>query len=57
MQRTTWMLVYIIRYTQQTEFIFDMFLLYVLLEENIVLLVKQCKIMENYYETVNLSFK
>lgn len=49
--------VYIMRYTQQADFNFNVFLLCVLLEENIVLLVKRCKITENYYETVNLSFK
>lgn len=48
--------VYIIRNTLQSEFNFNVFLIYVLLEENIVLLVKQCKIMENYHGTVNLSF-
>lgn len=45
------------KYTQKAEFTLNVFLLYVFLEENIVLLVKQCKIMENYYKTTNLSFK
>lgn len=40
----------------QSELNFNVFLLYVLVEENVVLLVKQCKIMENYHGTVNFSF-
>lgn len=48
--------VYIMRNTPQSEFNFNVFLLYVLVEENIVLLVKQRKIMENHHGTVNLSF-